>query len=332
MKAILAIATPRRLVWFGLGAVALILLVEVRRVALGLNLHEVLPGKVFRCAQPTPEALDQLLREHQIRTVVNLRGGCSDFPWYLDEARVTHRHNVAQHDVCLSAGRLPSVTEMRQLADILEHAEYPLLLHCRRGADRTGLAATVALLWHEDVGIDQACRQLGLRYGHVALGRPAHLQEFFVLYTDWLQAQGRDHDRDAFRHWLRREYGAGPYRAELTWTTRLPDHISCQQPLTLHVSARNASVKPWQFRPGSTAGIHIVVHVWDEHDRPIVLEKSGLRDAAVNPGEAIELTLVVPPLHKPGRYRLMVDLIDEQHGSFYQMGSAPLETEISARD
>ena len=46
------------------------------------------------------------------------------------------------------------------------------------------------------------------------------------------------------------------------------------------------------------------------------------------PGESIELTLVVGALREPGRYRLVVDLIEEQHCWFFQGGSEPLEEEI----
>ena len=48
-----------------------------------------------------------MIAAHGIRTVVNLRGCCAPFPWYLDECRATHRLDVAQEDVCFSAGRLP---------------------------------------------------------------------------------------------------------------------------------------------------------------------------------------------------------------------------------
>jgi hypothetical protein len=324
-------ATSRRFRWI-LFVVALVVLPLVTsepvRVLVGSNSHEVLPGKVYRCAQPSPAALEDAIVKQQIRTVVNLRGCCAGFDWYLDESRVTHRHHVAQEDICLSAGRLPSSAEMRRLADVLEHSEYPLLLHCRRGADRTGLAAAVVLLWHEEIALDAACRQLGLRYGHIELGRPAHLDLFFDLYRDWLKGQGQAHRCDLFRHWLRHEYSAGPFRAGIEWLGSAPSSIARGEPHTLRVRAKNLGVKPWHFRAGSYAGVHIGVHVWDALDRHLLYEKSGLRDAEVLPGGTIDLTLLVPALQTPGRYRLMIDLVDERHGWFYQMGSEPLEAEF----
>src|SRR5262249_41159099 len=141
-------------------------LAEAVRVFFGANFHAVLPGRVYRCAQPSARALEELVARHGIRTVVNLRGCCDPFPWYLAQARATHRLDVCQEDICLSAGRLPSAPELRRLVEVIDRGEYPLLLHCRRGADRTGLASAVVLLLQPGVPLSQARRQLGLRYGH----------------------------------------------------------------------------------------------------------------------------------------------------------------------
>src|SRR5262249_9730162 len=122
---------------------------EAYRVFVGSNFHPVIPGRVYRSAQLSPEELQQRLQAKGIRTVVNLRG-CSDpLPWFLEEARVTHRLNVCQEDICFSAGHLPAVGEMRRLVEVLDRTEYPILLHCRRGADRTGMSAAVVLLLRE---------------------------------------------------------------------------------------------------------------------------------------------------------------------------------------
>src|SRR4051812_43355777 len=179
---------------------------EAVRVLFGKKRHTVFPGRVFCCAQPTPAALKEMVRDHGIRTVVNLRGCCNPLDWYLDECRTTHDLDVAQEDISLSAGRLPSVHEMHRLVDVLDHSEYPLLIHCRRGSDRTGLVATLILLLETDIGVDEARAQMGLRYGHIALGRPANLNRFFALYQGWLHERARDHSRAAFRQWIEQEY------------------------------------------------------------------------------------------------------------------------------
>ena len=46
----------------------------------------------------------------------------------------------------------------------------------------------VVLLLHTEQAFTQARRQLSLRYGHLALGNPAHLDAFLDLYAAWLRA------------------------------------------------------------------------------------------------------------------------------------------------
>src|SRR5204863_5012641 len=102
-----------------------------------------------------------------IRTVINLRGTSQRTPkeeWYIGECRATHDANVSQEDITLSAKRLPAPAEVRRLIDVLDRTEYPILVHCQRGADRTGLVSTAAVLLHTDATLDQARRQLWPRY------------------------------------------------------------------------------------------------------------------------------------------------------------------------
>ena len=171
---------------------------EAYGIFLGANFHRVVPGRVFRSAQLSGTELEQKLQFQGIRTVVNLRGSCDPSPWYLEESRATHRLNVCQEDINFSAGHLPSVSEVRRLVEVLDRTEYPILLHCRRGADRTGMAAVMVLLLQSDASLGQARRQLGLRYGHLAFGRPANLDWFLDLYGEWLQTKGLAHSPALF--------------------------------------------------------------------------------------------------------------------------------------
>ena len=56
--------------------------------------------------------------------------------------------------------------------------------------------------------------------------------------------------------------------------------------------------------------------------------RAGLFNASIASGEHVDLTLVVPALGRSGRYSLFVDMVDEQQGWFFQMGSEPLVLEF----
>jgi hypothetical protein len=304
---------------------------EAGRVLFGDNTHTVLPGRVYRCAQPSPAQLEAAIQAHHIRTVVNLRGCCNPFPWYLDECRTTHRLGVCQEDVCLSAGRLPPATEIRRLVEVLDRAEYPLLFHCRRGADRTGLASAIALLLKTDASVPAAAAQLGPRYGHFAIGRPASLDGFLQLYQEWLDGRHQTHSPALFRHWLLEGYCGGALSCAFERPAAGALELRAGVASAVEVRVRNTSVRAWRLSPQLVAGHHVGVHVWNDRDELVVNSKSGQYDAEVVPGAAVAVTVPLPAL-KAGRYRLLVDMVDERQCWFYQAGSEPLEEELTVRE
>jgi protein tyrosine phosphatase (PTP) superfamily phosphohydrolase (DUF442 family) len=304
--------------------------VETVRVSLGGNLHVVVPGRVYRSYQLSGQELEQVVQRYGIRTVINLRGTCDPFPWYLDECRTTHRLDVNQEDIGLSAGRLPGTHEMRRLREVLDRTEYPILLHCRRGADRTGLVSTVVRLLQTDASLSEASWQLSFRYGHLPVGRPTYLDEYLQLYGEWLKEQGQAHAPVLLRRWIEQDYCPGVCRCSLTLRD-VPAYLPQGQPMSLRVRAENTSTRTWQFRPGTNAGIHIGFGLWNAGGNCVGIGRSGLFEATVAPGQCIDLTLALPAVAQPGRYRLRIDMLDEQQCWFYQTGSEPLELELEVR-
>jgi hypothetical protein len=322
----------RPLLGGALAGVVLALLWHAGNVLFGPNLHTVLPGAVYRCSQPSAAGLERLVRRYGIRTVVNMRGYCDPIPpWYSDEARVTARLGVSLEDLGFSAGRLPSAVTLRHLLDVLDRSERPILIHCHKGADRTGLASTLAVLLYTDASLPEARRHLEPRMGHLPIGRTIHMDRFFDLYAEWLAAEGVDHAPDHLRRWIRHGYcgGAGRATIEVILPRGAPLKVPRDQPFSVRVRCHNTSVKPWHFQPGSNAGTHVKYVVLDEEEDWAQPERrGGLLFATVEPGEHIDVTLPVGALRGPGRYVLRVDLMDEQQGSFVQLGSEPLFCEL----
>jgi protein tyrosine phosphatase (PTP) superfamily phosphohydrolase (DUF442 family) len=303
---------------------------EIARLCLTHNLHAVIPGKVYRSAQLSPANLESVVRRYGIRTVVNLRG-CSDpNPWYVDECRATHEMGIQQADICFSAGRLPSDVELRRFVRTLDKTEYPILLHCFRGADRTGMASALVLLLQGGTTFEEARQQLGPRYGHAALGRPAHLDDFLDSYGQWLVSERRVHSAATVREWLDHGYVPGDCRCCLR-PLRVPDSVPIGRPSSLTVEVENTGTESWALRAGTNAGTHLRYLIWDPDGSPMGEQRSGLFDADIRSGETIPITIVLPALEKSGRYHLFLDMTTEQHCSFHQTGSEPLEIDIEAR-
>jgi hypothetical protein len=305
---------------------------QLYHVVLGTNWHAVLPGRVYRCAQLLPDRLQELAARYGVRTVVNLRGCGWPEPWYVGESQATHRAGLGQEDLCFSAGRLPSRTELRRLLEILDRAEYPLVLHCRQGADRTGLVSAIALLLQDNVPLAEARRQLGPRYGHVRLARTGFLDDFLDLYEGWLRGRGQEHSPAVFRDWLLCHYHGGHCGCVFECVETPDGPLKADRPTALAVRVRNMGEEPWHLRPTETAGVHLGVQLLDADGVKVQSVRAGLLEADVAPGQSIDLTAVLPPVRRAGVYRLLLDMKDEQQGYFYQMGSEPFECEVQIRE
>jgi protein tyrosine phosphatase (PTP) superfamily phosphohydrolase (DUF442 family) len=300
--------------------------VEAVTVFLGRNWHAVLPGAAYRSAQLSPDQLVAAAGRHGIRTIVNLRGTCPNADWYLAESRATRDGDLNQEDVTLSAMRLPSPDELRRLVDVLDHAEYPLVMHCRQGVDRTGLAAAMLLLLRTDATLADARAELGPRHGHVPIGPTRNMLRFFDLYEDWLRRHDRVHTPDALREWAAGGYCPGRARGRLVLTAVSPPTAGA--PVAVHIRAINTSPEPWPLHPGTETGVHVRFLVFDPDWKTVQLGRAGQFEATVPPGGAADLVLAVDPLPRPGRYFVIADLMDGHKCSFTQLGSQPLELPI----
>jgi protein tyrosine phosphatase (PTP) superfamily phosphohydrolase (DUF442 family) len=294
----------------------------------GRNWHAVIPGQVYRCAQLSHDQLLDGIRRSGIRTVVNLRGTSPDFDWYLGESRATRDADIDQEDITFSAYRLPSPDELRRLIDVFDHAEYPLLLHCRQGVDRTGLASALLLLLKTDSTPAEARKQLGPRYGHVPIGPTWCMLQCLDLYESWLKEQGRPHSPDALREWADHDYCPSHLRGRLE-LLQMPPPLRAGEPAAIRVRATNTSPLPWHMHPGTETGIHVRFIVFDPDHKNVYVGRAGQFEATVPPGESVDLTLALPPLFVPGPHWLWADLADGNHCSFSQFGNAPLELALT---
>ena len=133
------------------------------------NLAEVVPGAVYRSNQPDAEELSDYVRRLGIRTVVNLRGAAPGESWYEIEKATARDLGITLIDFPLSSARDLTETQMDDLVALLKTTKTPVLIHCRSGSNRTGLAAAAYLAFVAGADPGVAERQISLRFGHVWL-------------------------------------------------------------------------------------------------------------------------------------------------------------------
>ncbi len=296
---------------------------------IGINLHEVIPGEVYRSRMPTPSDLRRLYREVGLKTVVSLRGGDASDDWWPPVSKVANEEGLLYERVRLSGGRMPSVSALRELVRILDESPRPLLIHCLQGVERTGLISGVARLLEGDP-LDQARRTFSLRYGFWQPESGSDLPRVFDQYQDWLDARGADHEPELFRQWVRNDYVPYFYRADIQRVDERNRFVA-GEPLAFIFRVVNTSPEPWQFGRTRDRGVHLdatLRRLGATGAEAIAERYSDATGDWVQPGESVEISIVFDRVDHPGRYRVELHLVDQYVARFDQMGTGANAFEI----
>jgi protein tyrosine phosphatase (PTP) superfamily phosphohydrolase (DUF442 family) len=157
------------------------------------NIHPVEAGVVVRSGQLTSGELKQAIAAHGIRSVLNLRGANPGQSWYDDELAATQARGAAHYDYRLSARRPVTAAQAEEILQLIRNAPKPILVHCKTGADRTGVVSAL-YQFTRGVPASEAERELSLRFGHFPwLGsRSVAMDDSFHAYVE--QAASRSVD------------------------------------------------------------------------------------------------------------------------------------------
>ena len=135
------------------------------------NFHVVVSGEVYRSGQMNAEQLARVIQNYGIKSVLNLRGTNTSL-WYRGEIETADKLGVRHYDFDLSANREVGQAQMDEIIRTLRAAPKPVLIHCKAGADRSGLVSALYCLAIKGQKPAEADRELSAWYGHVPLVRP----------------------------------------------------------------------------------------------------------------------------------------------------------------
>jgi protein tyrosine phosphatase (PTP) superfamily phosphohydrolase (DUF442 family) len=213
------------------------------------NFAEVVGGQVYRSAQVDAPELARAVRDHHVRTVLNLRGHHPESAWYRAERQTTLGWGATQVDIPLSSCEWMSKAQLRTLVGVLESCEKPVLIHCHHGSERTGLASALAILLREGSTLDGARAQFSARYLFVPWGDGVVTLRHLDQYEGWLGRNGLAHSPARLRRWVAEGYVPGSPSRE-SWP---------YDPYPLVVTTTPAAGGPverkvWDDRGRATAG------------------------------------------------------------------------------
>jgi len=131
------------------------------------NFRVIAPNKAYRSAQLPPALLEREVQEHSIKCVVNLRGDAETAAWHRDELAVCKKVGIEHADIHFDLRKLPEPEQRKELLKRFEEGPYPILLHCRAGSERTGLASLLYVMIVEGKPLQEAlATQTGWQVGH----------------------------------------------------------------------------------------------------------------------------------------------------------------------
>lgn len=143
------------------------------------NFHK-LSENAYRSSQPTMCQLRGIVKKYGIKTVVNLKGENRNSGYFLLERQTCSKLGVTMVNHTIYSRQMPDLADVREARKMLERVAYPILLHCKAGADRAGIISTFYKYFIEKRPMEECIRQLDFwRYGHVRFAKAGKMDFFF---------------------------------------------------------------------------------------------------------------------------------------------------------
>ena len=120
----------------------------------------------------------------------------------------------AGRDVVVVGIHTPETSSERASSNVVKHVkefkiEYPVLFHCKSGADRAGFLAALYMLVIEQVPVPEARKQLSLRFWHIKQSKTGILDAVFDAYLTQTRETGKP-----FLDWVREDYDPETLKAQ----------------------------------------------------------------------------------------------------------------------
>lgn len=165
------------------------------------NFHTVVPGQVYRSANPTAGELSDWHAKYGLKTVIDLR-----------EAQDNDSHQAQAvalgmtfANVKLLASHRPDGPTLRGLIELIEKSPRPILVHCHGGADRSGLASCIAAMAIGGQDFAHAQDQFSICYFHLQPNLP--IRDVLREYVQYCQKNHLDTAGwQQFRDWAMNVY------------------------------------------------------------------------------------------------------------------------------
>ena len=161
------------------------------------SLHKI-SENTYRSNQPFPWQILADKNKRGVKTIINLRGirNCSSF--FL-EKETCEKHNIKLINFPVTSRAAPKVETILAAKKLFNEIEYPIIMHCKSGADRAGLMSALYLILHKNISVIEAKKQLSFKYLHIKHAKTGILDAFFDNYI-------KENKNKDFLDWVKNDY------------------------------------------------------------------------------------------------------------------------------
>jgi protein tyrosine/serine phosphatase len=164
------------------------------------NFYTVIPNQVYRSAELTQSQHQHYFNQYRYKSILHLESANNSKAWYKIEKAMVKKHHLQYYALPMDAHGLPTRTELKQLINIIQTSPKPLLIHCKQGADRTGLGSMLSVLFLTGHPYDIAKKQVSLKYGVSSSTSTGVI--VIEHFEKWLKQNNLAASRETFQTWV----------------------------------------------------------------------------------------------------------------------------------
>jgi len=159
------------------------------------NFHQI-SAEAYRSSQPTMWQLRREVKTRGIKTIINLKGANLGSAYYAFEKEQCARLGITLIDVEIYSRGIPEGKSIRRAKEVFATADYPIWIHCKAGADRAGIYATLYQYFRQHIPIGQTNQLKLWPFGHIEHSNAGkidfYLEQFLVYQQDHPAAEFLD--------------------------------------------------------------------------------------------------------------------------------------------
>ncbi len=136
------------------------------------NFHVVKEGSLYRSGTLSQEDLIQVVKENNIKLVVDLRkSGDEPEQHGFSESQIVRSLGSRYEWIPMVGSNTKQLSPLSKLIELSKDETGPVLIHCSSGTHRSGVATAVWLMEKEGVSPEEASMQLSPNYGYFSWER-----------------------------------------------------------------------------------------------------------------------------------------------------------------